>query len=460
LIVLNQTLVCQKIFSTNCTFGSYFNTTLNQCLSIELPNCRYINEANPQVCLSCITGYYLQNGVCYSISGCSLYSYITGCINCISGFLLQGDLCVKDLCQQYSSSGVCQTCLSGYVLRNNTCFNYTSNCQSYQLNQTTNVGCLQCFSGYQLIDGLCYKLPDNCVSMNSSTYQCLQCAAGFTQFTDSICYRIIPNCSNQIGAICRSCANGFYLSFDSSSCVLIVPIYQCQNQDYANNRCIQCNSGFTLTSNYTCIAINCVEYNLSSSVCTSCRQGFYLSGEICLTISIANCSVVLNQTYCSQCNNGFVNINGRCYPSINNCVNYTAAGFCAQCATGFYINTQNNCALLPNFCSNANSNGNCLNCISGYTLVGSTCFIFIPNCSQYNSNSGSCTNCSQGFYLSPNNTCLVMPRNCLLVNSLGNCIKCIDLYTLYNNICYNTISNCVIYSPSTQLCSQLAILEK
>lgn len=257
LIIVNQTLICQKIYSTNCSYGYYFNSTYNQCMTIPIPNCRYMNEVNSQVCLSCIVGYYLSNGICYSISGCSLYSYITGCVNCINGFVLQGDLCVKDLCQQYFSSGVCQTCLSGYVLRNNTCLDYTSNCQSYQLNQTTNVGCLQCYIGYQLVNGLCYKLPDNCVSMDSTTNKCLQCASGYIQYSDSLCYKIISNCINQNGNYCSSCSNGYYLATNNTICIKIIPIYQCQTQDYVNNRCIQCNSGFQLVSNYTCIALNC-----------------------------------------------------------------------------------------------------------------------------------------------------------------------------------------------------------
>lgn len=243
-----------------------------------MPNCRYINQANAQVCLSCIPGFYLFNGICYSIVGCGLYSYITGCVNCISGYLLQGSLCVKDLCAQYSSAGVCQSCISGYILRNATCLNYTANCQTYQLNQTTNIGCTQCNPQYQLINGLCFKLPNNCLSMNSTTNQCLVCVNGFYLYIDFICYQQIANCVTQTASLCNNCSNGYYLSANGSSCIIINPIYKCQIQDYINNHCIQCLAGFQLTNSYYCIAQNCNQYNLQTYVCQTCRQGYYLSG--------------------------------------------------------------------------------------------------------------------------------------------------------------------------------------
>lgn len=93
--------------------------------------------------------------------------------------------------------------------------------------------------------------------MDSTTNKCLQCATGYIQYLDSLCYKIISNCMNQNGIYCSSCSNGYYLAYNNTVCIKIIPIYQCQTQDYVNNRCIQCNSGFQLSSNYTCIALNC-----------------------------------------------------------------------------------------------------------------------------------------------------------------------------------------------------------
>ncbi len=97
---VNGILVCQKQFNSTCSEGYYFSTARGLCQPIPVEFCRYVNPANPSVCLSCFPNYLLYQGLCYSIDGCQpfMYSYIFGCKACIQGFKLQGNLCVKDLC--------------------------------------------------------------------------------------------------------------------------------------------------------------------------------------------------------------------------------------------------------------------------------------------------------------------------------------------------------------------------
>lgn len=166
---------------------------------------------------------------------------------------------------------------------------------------------------------------------------------------------------------------------------------------------------------------------------------------------IPNCYTALNTTYCSQCANGYVQINGNCYLQIQFCVNYNPnTGGCSICNNGYYLNNSGTCVLLPSNCLTAALTGACTNCAVGYILAGGQgqCVAGTAYCQSFDPNTALCLNCIQGYYLTAASRCLVLPQFCQSAVGNGSCISCRDGYSVANGVCVVTITNCVTYNQN------------
>lgn len=80
-----------------------------------------------------------------------------GCIRCSYRFYLNKGRCVPvpDECKEYNKeTGECLTCYTGYSMQNGVCGAMNQLCQA-----ADSYGrCVQCYKGYNLIDGLCYRI--------------------------------------------------------------------------------------------------------------------------------------------------------------------------------------------------------------------------------------------------------------------------------------------------------------
>ena len=137
LTLVNGQYLCILIVNPVCPRGYYLFGS--SCISITIVNCTVVDPTGA-ICYRCADGYFLRNGICYSINGCSIYSYITGCDTCILGFTLQGFFCVSLNCQVVNPNNTCASCIQGYTLINGIC-----RAAIYKCLQTDNQGnCLQC----------------------------------------------------------------------------------------------------------------------------------------------------------------------------------------------------------------------------------------------------------------------------------------------------------------------------
>lgn len=177
---------------------------------------------------------------------------------------------------------------------------------------------------------------------------------------------------------------------------------------------------------------------------------YYLNGEICtLRNTIPNCYLPLNATYCSQCVNGYVQLNGNCYLQISFCVSYNPNnGACSICDNGYYLASNNTCNLLPSNCLTANSAGLCTNCAAGYISASGQCIAATANCQSFDPNTALCLICNSGYYLTANSRCLTLPQFCTAADRSGACTSCRSGYSVYNGICVVTIVNCNYYNPN------------
>ena len=250
-----------------CPNGTFFNETTALCQAIPTPNCFYWwnNE-----CVWCAPRYFLWNGLCYSINGCSRFSYWDGCLECISG----------------------------YVLRDRQCKTFTPDPNCLRYNSTSPQICLQCASGFYLVAGQCLRLPQNCVALNSQGV-CTQCATGF-RLSNGQCQSTDPYCRtyNSLGQ-CSQCVNNYYINSqlrctpNPRNCAIALQ----------TGLCFRCVEGFTLQNGLCFIPVPlCRTYNVSTGSCSQCVTNALLLGNQCV------------------CGNGFAPNSGTCIQLPTGCL--------------------------------------------------------------------------------------------------------------------------------------------
>lgn len=257
---------------------------------------------------------------------------------------------------------------------------------------------------------------------------------------------MIPGCANSTSTgQCIACSQ-YYLPNNLTSITSCTQSFipNCQTASSATT-CTSCVAGFALTNN-TCIGTlpNCTTFNVATSLCTQCQVGFlpingYPTGscESCGGPCPAFCTAVANQQ-CVGCSAGFFPYNDQCVTLPYGCAVGSVKG-CTNCSTGFlpsvlptpaapiipgcYKNNVWNCAI-------ANAT-NCLGCMPGYNLSAGQCDPTIPNCVSYSQ--WQCVVCANGYLLLNSQTiskCVQCANGgncvpgCVAVNSSGVCSLC------------------------------------
>jgi len=119
-------------------------------------------------------------------------------------------------------------------------------------------------------------------------------------------------------------------------------------------------------------------------------------------------------------------LNDYCVP--DQCGNFSTSTWkCAQCLTGYKLNTNGLC-VIDNCCY---FNGLvCGQCCSGYDYVQGLCR---ARCIQYNVQ-GVCISCRSGYKLNSNNECVTEIAGCTSYNGLV-CVQCQVGLLLLNGRC-------------------------
>ncbi|KAL4456738.1 hypothetical protein ABPG73_014764 [Tetrahymena malaccensis] len=506
----NQCQTCQNSSScTSCKVGYYLNN--NTCLSCD-SSCLTCNGSGPSQCIICAQANsyisVMQNNICVSQCDLSLGQYVDTsnpnqkyCRQCNSS------------CKTCQNSTYCTSCKDGYYLNNNTCLSCDSSCltcngsgpslciicsqaNSYisimqnsncvsqcdlsigQYIDTTNPNqkycrqcnnqcqtcqnsssCTSCKVGYYLNNNICLSCDSSCQTCNGSgPSQCIICAQANSYISvmqNNIC---VSQCDLSLGQYidttnpnqkyCRQCNNQCQTCQNSSSCT------SCKVGYYLNNNtCLSCDS--------SCLTCN----GSGPSQCIICAQANSYISVMQNNICVSQCDLSLgqfvdttnpNQKYCRLCNN-----------SCQTCQNSSS---CTSCKVGYYLNN-NTCLSCDSSCQTCNGSGpsQCIICAQANSYISvmqnnicvSQCDLSLgqyvdtsnPNqkyCRQCNSscktcqNGTDCTSCKDGYYLN-NNTCLFCDSSCLTCNGSGpsQCIICAQansyISVMQNNIC---VSQC------------------
>ncbi|KAL4470078.1 hypothetical protein ABPG72_008737 [Tetrahymena utriculariae] len=388
---------CQKCPQLLCQ-----TCTISQCMQC-LPNAQFDVNGN----CSCVSGFYLNNGICFPC--------ILNCLKCTDN--------TAGGCQTYKCDPTCKTCNGPLSSDCTDCF------QSQ--NRKLNAGTCDCISSkYTIQNNICLLCHPSCASCSGpQANQCQSCIDVNMQLLFGYCqdckdnYYKAQNVCQQCSSGCKRCANS------STFCL------QCSNQLQLqpNNTC-QCNPDSSIHSVDQCSlnvcdpTQNCKTCLSDLKTCLSCdsTNNRYLYGTQCLCLpgygqdGTGNC--VLCKYSCFRCLSSDQNVCTQCDPESFR----SLQGTTCTCLNGYYDDGTN---MACKKCKN-----NCLTCLDGSTCT--TCKDdrdAIPNCQckQVNYSDygflSSCVKCPSGYFSSLTDTskCLQCDPNCLECSTVStNCTSC------------------------------------
>lgn len=365
--------------------SNYYRDGNNGCRKCP-DTCKTCTSATS--CTACVESRNQPiNGVCYScIYPCTTCTDYEVCTGCLDKFSLVGGRCTSQ-CPAGSSNvnGVCK-CSVG-VFQNGQCVS-------------------SCSSGFTSIDGVCTKCSSSCAECSGNVDTCTACPSGFQlnavtgkceinrncQFgqyfssEESICKRICPTGYSFQDSVCVSeCLSGFRDN-GFGGCVELGIVTGCSfPYFYQQGSCVsQCNAGsYPNSANRVCetCSSNCFSC-LSSAYCLSCRSGFDLKSNICITGSRCTGNKLKYNGVCvDACPLGTVGVNGYCERRCDPNTYFLDNKCYAQCPSGYKYRTDVACVV---------------ECSAGYVLDGSVCKLVSQSCPSgqfFNTQTGACVAC-------------------------------------------------------------------
>lgn len=304
---MSLVVITYQSYNYNCPFisgCSDVNGIFAGCLSstssftIGLP-CTS-NDPSTGKCLSCLTGYSLNNGQCVSNTPCGArqYTHFGNCFN------------VSDACNTFAPfTGACITCVQAtYVLRNGQCV-------------PSSVTPVVCSNGTHLYLSTC--IPDSCSAIHSNG-SCSACVnSAFQLKTNGSCVSI-------------NCGNGSYFSTSLALCQAIPA--QCSDFSIILQACQACNSGFFLNASAACVqpsgSVNCLSWMFSANYCSQCKKGYSWTLNVC----------TLNAPVASSCPTGKILVGTICVILPSHCQSLSRYYHCTQCDLGYRL-TAGECLL-------------------------------------------------------------------------------------------------------------------
>lgn len=383
----------------------------------------------------------------------------------------------------------------------NVCVLYSENpdCFSVDNSDPSNMKCVFCRKGsYKNPDGICESLnPPRC---------------SLTNFGFRFNYLISDLNSglylSRYGIGCHKCDEGFVgmythqedvvsctlSSYHKNSKVLIDSkyIFKCLNYKVSRNGkflCDQCDSGFVLTIDGTCVikdSIENCELAFNKDFCKKCLPGYVVIDRACVEVEIENCEYYGNNAQsfsqiCIECKKEFYLLDNTCVKGeIKNCEIYLEKENCEKCREGFglvqnkdekyYCYPMNKEYRCKNLSYNQLQGGvlECRECekdnIVSYNeseYIQTSCINFdnVKHCAKYDKNdsialsSYICLECDTNYFLD-NGNCfprLVNSTKCLKYNlTEDKCLECEEgnFLNADGTFCVKFpegIPNCLIY---------------
>ncbi|TRZ25690.1 hypothetical protein HGM15179_001409 [Zosterops borbonicus] len=401
----NNTRICVS----TCPPGHY-NADKKRCKKCS-PNCETCVGGHNDQCMTCKSGYYLNE-------------VTNSCItNCPDGFYLDKNKVVCRKCSENCKTCVefqiCTECRHGLSLHGTRCairceegkYHNGRECEPCHRSCATCAGagvdaCINCTQGYFMEDGRCVQ------SCSSGYYLDHSTESGYKS-----CKRCDPSCldcSGQGGRNCTSCPNGYNL--DTGVCVVGTV----------------CKDGEYLDDSQEC------------QLCPiSCQKCIGPESDNCISCPLTR---VFDDGYCvMQCPRGKFEFKQQCHLCHHTCVDCSGSepNKCTTCGTdrrgvehflyhgecrdhcppGHY-HVEHTCVPCPDHCEVCLNSSHCKRCFRGYYLTQNVCQKH--SCREgevEDPDSEDCIPCSDGC------------QNCKQ-DDPRICITCIQNYYMYKHHCY------------------------
>ncbi|ELP91288.1 protein serine/threonine kinase, putative [Entamoeba invadens IP1] len=298
-------------------------------------------------------------------------------------------------------------------------------------------------------------------------------------------------------------------------------IENCQIAEATENSviCTLCDSGYYTTNQSTkcekCNVENCEECMSGDGKCLKCKEGSYLSGDVCITVTpdTTNCLYFANtcrkcegflypstgSNMCSMCDTqcktcegtsdtcvvcnweeGYSSSNDQCIKNSN--ASGVIGNTIVSCSVGYFFKnemcvscteTYGECRVCDSFkCLECKSgkifnqdgkcvedtncdliqNSRCTSCVNGTYIKEGTCSVCGTSCNKcYNKD--TCLACNNDSHLTDSNTCSNEINNECLKDTIIGCLRCVDGTYLQNNKCEPCDSTCLTCSTTSTHCN-------
>ncbi|XP_063337181.1 proprotein convertase subtilisin/kexin type 5 isoform X2 [Pelmatolapia mariae] len=370
--------VCQTAL---CGIGQVQDPDTGECIDCEI-GCKTC-YTDPEICSSCVEGYFLFRHQCRRHCPQSTYEDRSRrvCLSCPAP------------CEDCRNNTHCFACQAGYFLNEGQCI---KQCPQQTFSDSSGWRCQSCHSSCQTCHGPRATDCDLCPGGNFHVHgQCPHINCPLGQYFDGKygeCHTCDVSCKTCFGPQaldCSSCFKGYFLDQDSSC------VEQCPPGSYANSAtqlCEDCSPSCEACVHTSDNCISCSKGTdklfLHQGRCWSnCPEGFFETAEgsceacdsSCLT-----CDEIKSQ--CLSCADGY----------------YLESGMCRlNCSLGMYPADDGTCRRCPPHCDVCSDDRTCFRCSFLYLMLNGECKASCPvgyyedmeegRCGQCHPTCGSCS---------------------------------------------------------------------
>ena len=304
---------------SSCIDGYYLNKKNEKCekVSDKFIHCK--QTLDEQNCDICDSNYYLaEDGQCTDTIFCSKTEK-GKCTECISGAkLIRENVCTfEEKCYNADKdTGLCISCISGYYIDNKDkkCKSNKEN-NEYKYCLIANEGCRKCEEGYYLGEDLQCTKTEKCAESENNI--CNECSKGFYLGLDHKCTKV-NHCiysGSTDEYICDECEDNYYYNNFNQTCVETkdVKFKNCKLAITNDTYCSECKNNYYLNlSDFLCYDntkqgnfYKCAITNQNGTECEFCEKNYYFGRGDKKCSNITRCKISENGNKCLVCDECF-----------------------------------------------------------------------------------------------------------------------------------------------------------
>lgn len=370
----NYKLQSGECYLIYCLQGQVQDPETGECIDCGT-GCKACTIDDPEICLSCLQGYFLYRLQCRK--HCPLKTYEdNGRKMCMT--------CPLWCCECHNETH-CSSCQSGYYLHDADCI---LKCPDGTFQNSKNWQCESCHKSCQTCHGPSPRDCDHCPDGKEPSYgmcHLVTCSDGqYFNVADGKCYACDPSCQSCFGPQaldCFSCHFGYFLD-EENQCVPNCP--QGFFGDPFSQTCEKCSvtCESCAGSSEHCLKCNSKDHHLflhEANCLSGCPDGYFGNAEGSCAACDGSCwTCDESKTKCLSCVDGLYLENSKCLPN---------------CSLRYYPDEDGICKHCSAHCTACADERTCLECSYLYLLFNGTCKATCPDGYYEDLDAGRCVSC-------------------------------------------------------------------